>query len=334
VSASTPAPAPSDPTPPGDPNPPSDPPPPVDPPASTDPPPPPPSYADVVTADSPLSWWRLDETSGTTAADARGANPGTYTGGALLGRPGLLGDAADRAARLDGSNDRVAIPNRSGLSLRGTFTLEAWIKPSFLPANGSFASVLSKPEAYSLQFNGPRMEFTVIQSGSRRRLQAPAGVVKAGAISHIVGTYDGATQRLYVNGVLVASRAQTGAASAASYTLHIGSWNGTGEFFGGDIDEVAVYDKTLSAARVTAHYRAGAPPAALALRRQPRKRTKAAQAKTRRTVLRKLAAKRRHKSARKRTSAWIARTGLEPICPLERREQARLSRTRVRWVRG
>jgi concanavalin A-like lectin/glucanase superfamily protein len=282
-------------------------------------------------ADVPLSYWRLDEATGTTAKDERARNPGTYTSGPLLGRTGLLGEAADKAIHLDGTNDRVSIPNTSGLSLTTSLTLEAWIRPSFLPANGSFASVLSKPEAYPLQFNGPLMEFTVIQNGTRRRLQAPAGTVKAGAVSHVVGTYDGARQRLYVNGVEVANRAQTGAASVSSYTLNVGSWNGTGEYFGGDVDEVAVYDKTLTSARVSAHYAAGAPRTVTAFRVQPRRRTKPAQAATRRAVLRKLAARR---GRRTKVNAWISRASLEPLCHLERRDKRRLEATRVTWLRG
>lgn len=118
--------------------------------------------------------------------------------------------------------------------------------------------MLSKPEAYALQFNGPLMEFTIMQSGVRRRLQAPAGAVVAGRAYHVVGTYDGVTQRLYLNGSLVASRAQTGATTVTTTGLTIGSWSGYDEYFAGTIDEAAVYGKVLTAAQVQAHSSAGA----------------------------------------------------------------------------
>ena len=118
-----------------------------------------------------------------------------------------------------------------------------------------------------------------------------------GGTYHVVGTYDGATQRLYVNGVEVAHRAQTGAASTSSYNVRIGSWDGSGEFLGGVVDEVAVYRSTLSAERVQAHYAAGAasatPRALSRTRAMPRRRTRARQAHTRRAEAARLRARRR-----------------------------------------
>ena len=43
-----------------------------------------------------------------------------------------------------------------------------------IPAAGGWASVLTKAEAYSLQFNGPSLEFTVMQGGIVKAGQ-PAG---------------------------------------------------------------------------------------------------------------------------------------------------------------
>src|SRR4029450_9162361 len=101
-------------------------------------------------------------------------------------------------------------------SLTSSLTLETWIKPTSLPASGSFASVLTKAESYSIQFNGPKLEFTIMQNGTRKRLQAASGAIVAGQTYHVVGTYDGSTQRLYVNGAQVASTALTGAITTNS----------------------------------------------------------------------------------------------------------------------
>jgi hypothetical protein len=216
-------------------------------------------YAAEVAADAPVSWWRLGESSGTAAADQRGANAGTYVAGPTLGAPSLLGtDTANTAVTFDSATKSyVRVANSASLTIGSPLTLETWIKPAAVPAAGSFASVLTKPESYSLQFNGPLLEFTIIQNGTRKRLQAPSGTIVAGQTYHVVGTYDGTTRRLYVNGAQVATGALTGAATATTNALYMASWNGGTEFLKGTIDEVAVYSTALSATRVSAHYTAG-----------------------------------------------------------------------------
>ena len=95
-----------------------------------------------------------------------------------------------------------------------------------------------------------------MQRMSRKRLQAPVNAVLAGQTYHVVATYDGATQRLYLNGNEVASAALSGGASSTANALYLGSWGGAGEFFKGTIDDAAVYGAALSAAQVGAHYAA------------------------------------------------------------------------------
>jgi hypothetical protein len=55
---------------------------------------------------------------------------------------------------------------------------------------------------------------------------------------------------LYVNGVQVASQAQTGAIRTSTYPLQIGGDSIYGQFFKGTIDEVRVYSVALSAAQI------------------------------------------------------------------------------------
>jgi chitodextrinase len=66
----------------------------------------------------------------------------------------------------------------------------------------------------------------------------------------LAATYDGATMRLYVNGVQVASRAQTGAIATSTNSLQIGGDTIYGQYFTGRIDEVRIYNRGLSAAEI------------------------------------------------------------------------------------
>src|SRR5437763_1786933 len=71
------------------------------------------AYAAEVKADNPIGYWRLNETSGTTANDLSGnGNNGTYGPGVTLGQPGLPpGVPGDKAALFDGLNGRIVVPN-------------------------------------------------------------------------------------------------------------------------------------------------------------------------------------------------------------------------------
>jgi hypothetical protein len=222
------------------------------------PPPPPPSYPATVTADAPAAYWRLGETSGTAAADSVGTGTGTYRNGVVVGAASLLGsDVTNRAASFDGVNDSVSVPSSAALSPTGAVTVEAWVRPTVKPAAGSFASVVSKADAYSIQFNGPQLEFTTIRGTTRRRVQAPAAAVVAGQTYHVVGTFDGTTQRLYVNGVQVASGSFPGAINANTKSVVLGSWETATEFLAGRIDDVAVYARVLTPAQIANHYNRG-----------------------------------------------------------------------------
>ena len=67
---------------------------------------------------------------------------------------------------------------------------------------------------------------------------------------HLAATYDGAMQRLYVNGVQVSSRAQTGTITVTTNVLRIGGSTTMGQYFNGTVDEVRVYNRALVAAEI------------------------------------------------------------------------------------
>ena len=74
----------------------------------------------------------------------------------------------------------------------------------------------------------------------------------------MVGTYDGASIAVYVDGDLVAQRSMTSAPTAGAAKFEIGDHHNGGAFYWtGRIDEVALYDRAISASDVRAHAIAG-----------------------------------------------------------------------------
>ena len=70
--------------------------------------------------------------------------------------------------------------------------------------------------------------------------------------THIATTYDGTTLRLSVNGVQVGQLAYSGAITTSTGALKIGGNAVWGECFQGDIDEVRIYNRALTATEIQA----------------------------------------------------------------------------------
>ena len=68
--------------------------------------------------------------------------------------------------------------------------------------------------------------------------------------THLATTYDGTKLRLYVNGVLKETTNKTGAIVPSSNPLRIGSSVVWGEFYNGLIDDIRIYNRTLSQAEI------------------------------------------------------------------------------------
>jgi RHS repeat-associated protein len=206
-------------------------------------------YRDGVGDDAPLGYWRLGETSGTAAADAAGSNPGTYSGAVALGAAGGLGADDDRAASYNGSPGEVTVPDNAALRLNGPFTIELVAKtPSF--AN-TYPGLLRKGPASTA--NGYLIFYGVDGRIYFKRNNASASTA-AGALTaayrHFALTYDGSTARWYVDGVQVSATTMSWPASGGMDALQVGRGDEAGNHV---VDEVAVYDKALSASRVQAH---------------------------------------------------------------------------------
>jgi glucose/arabinose dehydrogenase/PKD repeat protein len=211
------------------------------------------NYVDAVLPDAPIGYWRLGETSGTTAADSSGnGRNGTFQTGYTLGATSLT-IGTNPAVTFSGGS--VLLPANVN-PWSGDFTIEAWAKP----ANSSSYAAVFQREVYNA--NGfrfgqqaNRWAFWTSESGGNILLANNPGTLAAGQTDHIVVTRSGSTFRLYVNGIEVGNSGGTYVAPTGGGA--IGAVGGGP--FSGVIDEVAVYGTALSASRILAHYNAGTP---------------------------------------------------------------------------
>lgn len=192
-----------------------------------------------------------------SVADAAGTNPGIATGGITFGAAGAPYGEANTAATFDGINDAVVVPDAAALK-PATVTVEAWVKPNAAIPN--YASVVTKTTAttwsdgYGMFALNGGIAFWVNDDEANR---VSTAALPAGTWSHVVGTYDGSTIKVYLNGALVQSLAYTAPLVHSSSPLLIGNAVGAGNFhWTGGLDEVAVYSRSLTATEVAQHYAA------------------------------------------------------------------------------
>jgi len=192
--------------------------------------------------------------NGTTAKDSSGLNNTGTLSGTTWTTSGKFGNALS----FNGTNARVTIPDAASLDLTTGMTLEAWVYPTALSGgttNGWRAIILKETAGnlvYCLRANSNyNRPATGLLIGNEKRLYG-VSQLPLNTWSHLAATYDGASQRLYVNGVQIASRAQTGSMSVSSAPLRIGGNSIWGEYFQGRIDEVRIYNRALTAAQIQA----------------------------------------------------------------------------------
>jgi hypothetical protein len=232
------------------------------------------TYSTAILATTGLvSYWQLNETSGTTATDSKGTNNGTYTGGYTLGSTGLTTASSTTplgtAVTFNGTTAYITVPNSTSLAITSNVSAEAWVK--FTSFSGSSYNIVEK--AFTSNTN-PYVNYSLTTDGSNSgkfSFGIAVGTTFYNALSntipttgqwyHVVGTYDGTNIRIYVNGLLDGILPVTGSIRNDSQVLTIGAYHrGTsfGQFFPGLIDEVAVYNVALSSTQVLANYNTAA----------------------------------------------------------------------------
>lgn len=239
------------------------------------------TYAQVVSADAPEAWWRMDDisaTNGALMADAMGRHPGTYTnaGGLTVGNIGAItGGIAGTAAEFTGDASYGYVPFFPALADQ-KFTLEMWVNQTNIVNNVTAASSAdANGNNYGVAAESYWQGF--VNGGT---FGQPPGVtagydptILPGQWTHIVITHDPTLEPTYaweiwVNGVTDGYIWEDGPVNQSGPFIIGGLGTGLpsilSDNFIGDVDEVAFYgNKILTSTQIQAHYAAaffGVPP--------------------------------------------------------------------------
>lgn len=207
-----------------------------------------------------VGYWKMEEAGDATRIDSSG-NGNTLTESAsdtVAQATGKFGYAGDFEST---ETEDLSIADNSSLSVTGSLTLSAWIKPESVSA-GTY-NILAKwdgsNESYRIYQSTNQIVFEVESSNSI----TSTTTLSAATWYHISGVYDASNQtaKIYINGTL-----ETPSASAGTIPSSIGDDGGAFQmgaedlnntpknYYDGIIDEVRVYNRALSPAEVAKLY--------------------------------------------------------------------------------
>lgn len=187
-----------------------------------------------------IGYWSFDEGSGDVAEDSSGNG----NDGNLVRDPEWVDGKFGKALKFStAQRNKVEIPHSDSFAtITEAVTMEAWVNPANFNAWFSFG--VKGDITYGIFINPAR--YVRIHYSGDSTLDTPNNAINANEWTHVVGTYDGTTVRIYLNGEV---KAKTNAgvaipANASSYV--IGGTQESRDWFDGMIDEVKLYNRGLT----------------------------------------------------------------------------------------
>jgi len=170
---------------------------------------------------------------------------------------GTTNPTGSYALSLDGSTESGAAGN---LNLGGSaLSFEGWIKPSsFKSASPYISSIMGTEVSDSnsaflrlgdANVANNKVQFVLSINNVQQKL-ASTTALNANTWYHVAATYDGASMKIYINGVLDASKSQTGSVSSNG-AFNVGYLYNTSRNFNGKVDEVRIWKRALSQTEIS-----------------------------------------------------------------------------------
>lgn len=152
----------------------------------------------------------------------------------------------------DSNREYVEVDDHNSLDFRDELTVSTWIYPTTLPTGSTLMTILSKDDNY---------EFHVDSSGrifwwwSRASFRTTTNFLVPNNWYHIAITFKRGQQFIYINGEIAGQNSSNRQLRVETDPLQIGQDQGhRGRYFRGAIDEVKIYNRTLSQQAVQSIY--------------------------------------------------------------------------------
>jgi hypothetical protein len=204
--------------------------------------------------------WKLDKVEGDQVADASGkGNAGTLLGGPKISAevPAKFANAASLS--FDGKDDRVNAGESPTLAMKSALTVTAWVRPTGAGADAGTIIVNKEGEYEIGRSPDGTIHFALANDDPGWNFVDTGHALPLGTWTHVAWTYSAAARKLvvYADGKQVYSGDGSGDIAdnyADLNQLWIGGRSkedGT-EYFAGQIAEVRLYNRALTAQEVGA----------------------------------------------------------------------------------
>jgi hypothetical protein len=198
-------------------------------------------------SDPLVAWYKLDDGSGTTAADSSAYD----NDGTLIGVPEWVSGHLNGGLDFNGISDYVDCGNDVSLDITDAVTLTAWVDTNDCN-NGEHNPYVTKGDtSYAIKhYLNNSIQF-FIYDGTWYQVDYLIDDSFNDDWHHVAGTYDGMQLKLYVDGILSGVTNHIGSIATNTYNVNIGrNSEATDRFYDGLIDDVRIYDKALSQAEI------------------------------------------------------------------------------------
>src|SRR3989338_532656 len=214
-----------------------------------------------------IGYWKFDEGSGTSASDASGNGHN----GTLVNGLSWVNGNINKALGFDGNDDYVEIGSLSWL--KTPYTIGMWINPSSVAPSGKSVELFGNSASFAtlpkFMIDGSANNVLLLYAGSDKFRKGHTRFDSAALgtwwyVTFVVPTTTQSDFKIYVNGFEEAydhNGGNTGAISdfAANNGIGGGDQYSGYPFFNGSIDEVSVWNRTLSATEILNLYNTGTP---------------------------------------------------------------------------
>lgn len=208
----------------------------------------------------PMAHWTFDEGTGQKAYDSIGDNDGDLGGstGSESSDPSWTSDCRYRGCLdFDGSDDEISFSSPV-IDSTSAHTVSLWMRVTGWSESRSYRAINTNDNTNGFRIFSSRggdgnLYYTLEDSGTR--YETTSSYSKNEWI-FVTGVYDESNQYLYVNSELKDAVSSSGSGSDPE-ALSIGSWgDGSSEYYEGKIDDVRIYNRSLSNSSIKALYNA------------------------------------------------------------------------------